>query len=213
MRKYRSMSIAAVALMMAITGTTLFTSRQGTRVPTDPAHSRWTAMREAGDFDHFKKSLRKTRGVIFSSLRADTDRIEAGRPFHLVGTIEMNSNAEQVRWIFRLPEGLRLLAGETEGFIEQAKNKTQHEFSIEVVADKISGERIQFVAWKMENGEAIGNSANYYVRAPASLDDSSSTATGSAFKATSSDSYISAKSPAVPAPPRSTEEFLRRAIQ
>ncbi len=202
---------------------------------TDPANPRW-APTKAGThggekteqhFNHFKDSIRKTRGVILSTLESDTQGvIKTGTVFRLRGVIEAKQTIPTMHWSFQLPHGVRLVTGKLQGTVANLRAGDSHEVTIEVSRDVVQNQRIRFASWKMEGGEAIGNGVSLKLQNEASFADSSDEAdeatakTGSNETSNSLNSSVafdpkSAKNPnrKPGSSPRSREDFIKRALQ
>ncbi len=206
--------------------------------PTDPANPRWAAAGAGSKSDqhlnHFKESIRKTRGLILSTLESDSQGpISVGSAFRLRGVMEARQAIPTLHWAFQIPQGLKLISGKLEGTLSNVRSGDKHEVIIEVTRDVVQNQRVRFAAWKMEGSEAIGNGVSLKLQNALSLtetdDDTApkselepqlksgtknpTSALGVQSVSNSSPSIQNSKVRNPSSSSRSREDFLKRALQ
>ncbi len=191
---------------------------------TDPANPRW-ASAHAGKKN--QQPIRKTRGVILSTLESDTQgAIKAGTVFRLRGVMEAKQAISNMHWSFHLPQGVRLVSGKLQGTVANLRTGERREVTIEVSRDVVKSQRIRFASWKMEGGEAIGNGVSLKLQNEVNFADSSDEADEATAKTGSSETSNSLNASAALDPnstksqnrkptssPRTREDFIKRALQ
>lgn len=158
-----TLMILAVAGITAVQNLNLLSDAQSLASvePTNPRHPRWNMVsRDPAAAAH---KIRKTEGVILSEVEAVGEVPKGTGILKLKAAAQTRAALAEMHYSWSLSENIRLKAGEAQGLLVDVKAGDRRVFEIELETLAPGPHRVIFRAWRMKNGEPVGNSAHFVI--------------------------------------------------